>query len=315
VQLTPQICQKSSMYLNQHVTKLHADSAAFYVHYWGGKPQHHGNVMHSHPFFEICYVVEGEGRYTNKGVTYSLQRGTLYCSKPGGLHQLQSETGMLVLFVAFEIIEADTRGEVFQLLDKLTNYHHLFIPDAEQTPPVLLWKSLVLQAAERLIPFPQLIFGLSHALLLSLISFFFQHSGIITTPPEPDTGFLSSPIKNAKAYILAHLSDKLTLKEVGQAIHLSERQLSRLLSVELGQSFPSFVRSERIKRAAYLLAFTDMTLLDVAQASGYEMVHYFSKVFVEVLGITPGKFRKRVVGNKLEAATIHQYLWLTNGRN
>lgn len=48
-------------YLNQYVHRLAQNRSSFHVHYWGVMPKHYDVVPHKHSFFEICFVVDGEG--------------------------------------------------------------------------------------------------------------------------------------------------------------------------------------------------------------------------------------------------------------
>ncbi len=54
-----------------------------------------------------------------------------------------------------------------------------------------------------------------------------------------------------------------------------------------------FLISERIKAAKHLL-LTDMRMEDIAQHLGYSSIHYFSKNFKKVTGLTPTQFRGEV---------------------
>ncbi|CAG7615378.1 helix-turn-helix domain-containing protein [Paenibacillus allorhizosphaerae] len=300
-------CQKSSLYLNEHVTSLQGPPASFFIHYWGGKPRHRGNMPHAHSFFEICYVAEGVGTYVHNGITYPLRQGTLYCSKPNSSHHIESEDGMLLLFVAFDLIQEAADPQVVQTFERLKRFHHMFIADAEQSAAVLTWKALIAYCSGEAIDYPMAAEKLAHSLLLTSLSMFSRYSESFTAEHATEPVY-SGALKEAKDYIMNHLSNKLTLKELAQEIHLSERQLSRLLSEQLGLTFPSWVRNERIKRAAYLLVYTDINIEDISSEVGFETVHYFSKVFADLMNITPAKFRKSVRSNELDFALLHRYL-------
>ncbi|WP_282942587.1 AraC family transcriptional regulator [Paenibacillus sp. RC67] len=300
-------CQKSSLYLNEHVTSLQGPPASFYIHYWGAKPRHLGNIPHAHSFFEICYVADGAGNYIYNGITYPLRQGTLYCSKPNSSHHIESESGMLLLFVAFDVIQEASDPDVVHMFDRLNRFHHLFIADAEQSAAVLAWKALITYCSGETIDYPLATEKLAHSLLLTSLSMFSRYGGSVTAEHGTEPLY-SGALKEAKDYIMSNLAHKLTLKELAQEIHLSERQLSRLLSEQLGLTFPSWIRNERIKRAAYLLVYTDINIEDISTEVGFETVHYFSKVFADLMNITPAKFRKAVRSNELDFSLLHRYL-------
>src|SRR5690554_3214654 len=91
--------------LNQYAIRLANHGAVFHIHYWGVTPKHYNNLPHQHSFFEICYMVDGIGRYIENGQTYHLKESTLFLSKPGVQHQIKSLTGMFLLYIGFECIE------------------------------------------------------------------------------------------------------------------------------------------------------------------------------------------------------------------
>lgn len=300
-------CQKSSLFLNEHVTRLQGPPASFFIHYWGGKPHHRGNTPHAHTFFEICYVAEGAGTYIHNDITYPLRTGTIYCSKPNSSHHIESESGMLLLFVAFDVVQEDSEPDVIQMFERLNRFHHLFIADAEQSAAVLTWKALIAYCSGESVDHPIAAEKLAHSLLLTALSMFSRYGGSVTAEHGTEPVY-SGALKEAKDYIMSNLSHKLTLKELAQEIHLSERQLSRLLSEQLGLTFPSWIRNERIKRAAYLLVYTDITIEDISAEVGFETVHYFSKVFNDLMNITPAKFRRAVRSNEMDFSLLHRYL-------
>ena len=58
-------------------------------------------------------------------------------------------------------------------------------------------------------------------------------------------------------------------------------------------SFNEFVREERIRRARMLLIEREDLISEIAQEVGYEDVNYFIRVFCEIIGMTPGEYRKQ----------------------
>lgn len=310
------VCQKSSLYLNEHVTALTDSPASFFIHYWGAKPRHGGNTPHSHAFLEICYVADGTGTYVHNGIAYPLRRGTLYCSKPDSAHHVESDGNMLLLFVAFELVRHASEPEFVSRFDRLSRLNHLFVAEADSSPAALAWHTLLHYCAAETVDYPQVARRLAHSMVLAALSMFFRQGGYVAEDGAPDaeTAY-AGPLKAAKDYVAARLTAKLTLKELARAIHLSERQLSRLLSERLGLSFPAWLRNERLRRAAYLLAYTDIKLEHVAEQTGFDSVHYFSTVFGEHMGITPAKFRRTVQSGEADPELIRRYLHTATNRN
>ncbi|WP_251034568.1 AraC family ligand binding domain-containing protein [Bacillus sp. ISL-26] len=85
--------------LNQFVHHAKENGAAFHIHYWGAMPTHYNNLVHKHSFFEITFVLSGQGQYAEGEKTYPLQENTIFVTRPGVIRQIKSETGLSLLYV------------------------------------------------------------------------------------------------------------------------------------------------------------------------------------------------------------------------
>ena len=72
------------------------------------------------------------------------------------------------------------------------------------------------------------------------------------------------------AYIEAHLNEKLDLDTVASAVHYSKYHLHRMFTDTVGMTIHDYVRRRRLTEAAKLLVFSDLPILEVALAAGYE---------------------------------------------
>jgi two-component system response regulator YesN len=100
-------------------------------------------------------------------------------------------------------------------------------------------------------------------------------------------------IGQAIDYITAHFSQPdLSLQEVAEAIHISPTYLSSIFKKEQGSNFSDFILELRMKKAKELLGSGVMKVYEVAEAVGYNNVHYFSACFKKYSGISPTDFKK-----------------------
>lgn len=276
--------------LNQVVNRLTHHHASFYIHYWGVTPKHYDNQPHQHSFFEICYVVEGKGSYIEGNQMYPLQEKTLFLSRPQILHQIKSTQGMFLLYVGFECIESETDKEWIKWLEQVKQCPHVVLPVSDDCIAASLWDSLLIQAAKPKQPFfAESLSHLAYSLLLSLLQTF---SPDPSEPYEPKYTKSSSPLlKQATLYIQDNLSRSLKLTDLANYLHVSERHLSRIFVSELGINYSTFVQRERIKHGANLLKSSDLSIKEIAKATGFSTVHYFTRVFTSIMGISPGRFR------------------------
>lgn len=103
---------------------------------------------------------------------------------------------------------------------------------------------------------------------------------------------LNKAIVDAISYIETHYSDKLTLEQVANAVHLSPTYFSRIFTSQLGISYSEYVTNVRIRHAKVLLAQTHMSIMDIAMETGFCNGDYLSLQFKKHTGMTPKDFRK-----------------------
>jgi AraC family transcriptional regulator of adaptative response / DNA-3-methyladenine glycosylase II len=89
------------------------------------------------------------------------------------------------------------------------------------------------------------------------------------------------------------LDDGGTEAALARCIGISPRHLRRLFLKHLGVSPDQLARSRRAHFARRLLDDTDLTLLDVAFASGFGSLRQFNRTMREVFRASPGELRAR----------------------
>ncbi|MGB4408019.1 MAG: helix-turn-helix domain-containing protein [Sphaerochaeta sp.] len=100
-------------------------------------------------------------------------------------------------------------------------------------------------------------------------------------------------IAKALRYIHANYSGHLTLEGAAHSAELSPNYFSNLFNARMGISFSSYVNKVRIEHAQGLLLDTSLPIIEIAALVGFEEQSYFSKVFKENTGQSPGKYRKQ----------------------
>ncbi|WP_019911413.1 response regulator [Paenibacillus sp. HW567] len=112
---------------------------------------------------------------------------------------------------------------------------------------------------------------------------------------------LSPLVRRARQYMLEHYGEYgLTLESIAGSLQASPVYLSRLFKQELGESFGTYLTQIRIRKAAQLLHSTELSILEVAERTGYETQHYFSTAFKKQTGVSPLQFRKGVLRSEEE---------------
>lgn len=97
--------------------------------------------------------------------------------------------------------------------------------------------------------------------------------------------------KQIEMYVQQNLGEPLSLDSVCAHIGISQAYLSKLFRKYTNMSFNKYVTMHRIEEAKKLMrTIPNITVQDVASAVGYEIPSYFSKVFREIVGMTPSEY-------------------------
>jgi AraC family transcriptional regulator of adaptative response / DNA-3-methyladenine glycosylase II len=93
--------------------------------------------------------------------------------------------------------------------------------------------------------------------------------------------------------IVAGALDGQTEDELGSRLAVSARHLRRLFGEHLGVTPDQLARSRRAHFARRLLDDTDMTIAEIAFASGFGSVRQFNRDCIDIFRSTPGELRAR----------------------
>jgi len=96
-----------------------------------------------------------------------------------------------------------------------------------------------------------------------------------------------------KNYFKQNYSDKgiPTVKQCGEALHLSAHYLSDLLKEETGKNAKEHIDLFIIKKAKIQLQNQELSISQVAYELGFEYPNHFSKFFKSKTGLSPSEYR------------------------
>ncbi|MDQ0253278.1 two-component system response regulator YesN [Evansella vedderi] len=94
-------------------------------------------------------------------------------------------------------------------------------------------------------------------------------------------------------YIKEHYHEKVTLKDVSDALHVSSVNLNSKFKDETSHSFNEFLTRYRIIKALEMLQNDKVLIYEVAEEVGFSDYKYFSQVFKKYIGMSPKQFLSR----------------------
>lgn len=95
-------------------------------------------------------------------------------------------------------------------------------------------------------------------------------------------------LQQALAYIEEHFTDPdMTVGSVAQALNISDKYLSQFFKEQTNEKISGYIERKRIDHACRLLDATELSVNEVAAASGYALTHTFRVAFKKTQGVTP----------------------------
>ncbi|HEY4385481.1 MAG TPA: AraC family transcriptional regulator [Ktedonobacteraceae bacterium] len=132
-------------------------------------------------------------------------------------------------------------------------------------------------------------------LAVHLLQYYSSPSAPIKIKELPHT-LTQQQVKRVTDFILAHLSQDLSLEALAQQAGFSSYYFARLFRQTMRESPHQFVLRQRIAMAQHLLKKTDMPLTHVALETGFANQSHLTQVFKRHLGLTPRAYRQDHTG-------------------
>lgn len=120
---------------------------------------------------------------------------------------------------------------------------------------------------------------------------------LMDMPPESKSDIYFSRaqiaiVREAESIIMSDLSKRRTAGEMATYFGISESSFKQYIKGILGDSYLSYFRKKRMEKAAELLKTTNLKIIEISNAVGYENQGKFAKNFAEIYGVTPLEFRR-----------------------
>lgn len=98
-------------------------------------------------------------------------------------------------------------------------------------------------------------------------------------------------IRTILSFIESNYSNKLTLDDIAEQIHLCKEESCRIFKRYMKISLFDFILEYRIEKSLTYLVSTDDSVRDIASNVGFNDPNYYSKVFNKMKGCSPTRYR------------------------
>lgn len=94
-------------------------------------------------------------------------------------------------------------------------------------------------------------------------------------------------------YVMRHIGEPVTIAQLAEQAHVSDRQLTRIFKTELNMTPAAYIESVRVEMARNRLETTDDPLERIAAACGFNTTDTLNRAFRRKLDTTPAEYRSR----------------------
>lgn len=119
----------------------------------------------------------------------------------------------------------------------------------------------------------------------------------VSQAPYVDSALMGQRMPSFSCGVMQWLQDRLAetydLERLALAFHVSTRTLLRRIKAETGQSPLTLLQNARVEKAKQLLEETTWSTARITEEVGYTDVPTFTRLFAELVGETPAKYRRR----------------------
>jgi transcriptional regulator of acetoin/glycerol metabolism/AraC-like DNA-binding protein len=109
--------------------------------------------------------------------------------------------------------------------------------------------------------------------------------------PQARGGLPPGAMRRVLKHVETHLSESIDLAELAAIAGLSVFHFARQFKQAAGVTPHHYLVEKRVERAREMLARTDLSLSEIAIATGFSDQSHFARHFRQMLGMTPGQFR------------------------
>lgn len=111
-------------------------------------------------------------------------------------------------------------------------------------------------------------------------------------PSHPDTFQYNKTLSNIIHFFEVHYAEDINAELISEKFVISKYALSRLFKKHTGVTMVQYLNNIRISKAKQLLEDRNKNITEIATLTGYNSATSFSRVFKQIMNISPQNYRK-----------------------
>lgn len=246
-----------------------------------------------HPFYELVFVNSGRLYISSEDYTGWLSKDQMLIHRANTVHSLScgASDRPTVIIIGFECDSEDIdmfssaptlldAAEIKKLAEIIKEGRNVFLPP--YNIPVYDMKTRKNQ-----------IFGSEQVLRLLIEYFLIQlirkYRGDENAEDNADA---PSVINEIIKYVSDNYLEKITIDELAFLFRTNRATLCKEFKRTTGKTLVEFINDKKFEKAKKKIISSDVTFTKIAEEMNFESIHYFTRFFKKMSGMTPKEFRK-----------------------
>lgn len=258
-------------------------------------------VLHDHEYNEIFLALEGGGEQITEYGTQKMREGDIFLFPPNQKHHGNANLGEQclggVIYVYDFIFEGKSEGSmeagtVLKMLSKKTKSGNNKIRVNPQGRKELLriFQEMLQEHRTKKPGFKSQLISMMHQFMIIIL----RNSQLeIDGLSINDQSVIIEKINDVLQFLETHYMQHLNIEQVSDAAGMSRSYFHANFKKVTGVTFVEYLNDLRIKAALKLLHDKNSSIDTVAFRTGFTSVSHFYKIFKEMTGKTPVKYRKK----------------------
>ncbi len=231
---------------------------------------------HTHDYYELTYIDNGEMIITQDNKELTLRKNDLIITKPGTHHSYRALNKVTFISIMFSM----TKSEVTKIVGQRIKCTSKMVQEIEKIYNTSDVKNQL--ACELIVCYLKS--------LISMIEHYDIHDLILTTTNLPKKIFENEMFNEIINYIHNNIYTAIDVEEICKKFGISRTTLQNLFRDNLQTTPKLYINDEKLALSKTLLKYKHKTVSEVAEELSYASVHYFSRVFKSKYNINPSEY-------------------------
>ena len=244
---------------------------------------------HGHDFYELTVVLRGTGIHLFKQQQMKIHTGSVLLIAPNEVHSYLFDEPLILLNFMFK---AQVLRSIRRQLQQFSCYDDLF--KAKTAKPQFYVDHATISELDvslNTIALENQRKGIGSNLILQAEMTKALVSVLRIIQDRPDTVPANVDMLSVISYMTSHYREDISIADLARQSYQSESSLYRKFKKEFNTSPIDWLLRFRIRKAQEFLIRSDMSIANVAAATGFKDQLYFARQFRKITGCSPKQFR------------------------